>query len=350
MRPRSKNNRDLPPNMYRRNRTRKKGDVQVSYYYYREPSGKEIPLGKDFDQARIRWAELEAKDKPGDLKIMRSIFDRYIRDILPGKAPRTQSDNLKEIKQLRLAFDEAPIDALTPAMIAQYRDTRTAKVRANREIATLSHIFNIAREWGLTTKENPCRGVRKNKEKVRDYYARDIVWDAVYARAVPELRDAMDLAYLTGQRPADVISMRKTDMEDDWLLVKQGKTAHKVRVLMRIDGAPTSLGVLIARILARNEGFSSPYLILSDRGRHVSPSMLRDRWEAAREAAQKAAIEAGDPGLGELIREFQFKDIRPKAATEINDLKEASRLLGHTEEEITKTVYVRRGAIAKPSK
>lgn len=124
---------------------------------------------------------------------------------------------------------------------------------------------------------------------------------------------------------------------------------HKVRGLMRIDGAPTSLGVLIARILARNEGFSSPYLILSERGRHVSPSMLRDRWEA-REAAQKAAIEAGDPGLGELIREFQFKDIRPKAATEINDLKEASRLLGHTEEEITRAVYVRRGAIAKPAK
>lgn len=117
---------------------------------------------------------------------------------------------------------------------------------------------------------------------------------------------------------------------------------------MRIDGAPTSLGVLIARILARNEGFSSPYLILSERGRHVSPSMLHDRWE--REAAQKAAIEAGDPGLGELIREFQFKDIRPKAATEINDLKEASRLLGHTEEEITRAVYVRRGAIAKPAK
>ncbi|MEL7941727.1 hypothetical protein AAG620_31515, partial [Pseudomonas delhiensis] len=39
-----------------------------------------------------------------------------------------------------------------------------------------------------------------------------------------------------------------------------------------------------------------------------------------------------------------------KAATEINDLKEASRLLGHTEEEITKKIYVRRGAMAKPVK
>ncbi|KAF5292576.1 hypothetical protein FQR65_LT20254 [Abscondita terminalis] len=43
-------------------------------------------------------------------------------------------------------------------MIAQYRDSRTAKTRANREIALLSHVFNIAREWGLTTKDNPCVG------------------------------------------------------------------------------------------------------------------------------------------------------------------------------------------------
>lgn len=49
------------------------------------------------------------------------------------------------------------------------------------------------------------------------------------------------------------------------------------------------------------------------------------------------------------IRNFQF-DIRPKAATEINDLKEASRLPGHTEEEITQKIDVRRGAVAKPTK
>lgn len=78
--------------------------------------------------------------------------------------------------------------------------------------------------------------------------------------------------------------------------------------------------------------------------------MLQNRWKAVREATQKAVIEADAPELEALIRESQLKDIRPKTATEINDLKEASRLLGHTEEEITKTVYVRRGAIAKPSK
>ncbi|GLU41264.1 hypothetical protein [Pseudomonas sp. NBRC 100443] len=128
------------------------------------------------------------------------------------------------------------------------------------------------------------------------------------------------------------------------------KTAHKVRLLLRVDGMETSPDKLLQQIAARNEHFSSPYLIISAKGRRVGPSMLRDRWEAAREAAQQAAIEAGDPEFGTIIRNFQFKDIRPKAATEINDLKEASRLLGHTEEEITKKIYIRRGAVAKPAK
>jgi len=47
---------------------------------------------------------------------------------------------------------------------------------------------------------------------------------------------------------------------------------------------------------------------------------------------------------------FQFRDIRPKAAPEINDLNETSVLLGHSKEGITEHVYRRVGAIAKPSK
>lgn len=166
--------------MYRRKRTRKNGNIWIGYYY-EDSTSKERPLGTDLDIARIKWAELQAKEKPTDLRIMRSIFDRYVRDVIPGKAPRTQKDNLMELKQLRKVFDDAPIDALTPAMIAQYRDARKAKVRANREIATLSHVFNMAREWGLTASQNPCQGVRKNKETPRDYYANDVVWAAVSA-------------------------------------------------------------------------------------------------------------------------------------------------------------------------
>lgn len=49
----------------------------------------------------------------------------------------TQDNYRKGLRQIRKAFTGAPIDALTPQVIAQYRDARKAKVRANREIALL---------------------------------------------------------------------------------------------------------------------------------------------------------------------------------------------------------------------
>jgi len=335
--------------MVRRKRPRKNGKVWVGYYY-KDSTGKEIPLGGDLSKARLKWAELEAKEKPADLTTMKGIFDRYARDVIPKKGERTQKDNLAELKQLRPTFDGAPIDSITPANIAGYRDARTAKVRANREIALLSHVFNMAREWGLTERENPCQGVRKNKEVPRDYYANAVVWDAVYGMAGPELKEAMDLAYLTGQRPADVIIMRSDDTEGDYFLVTQGKTGQKLRILMRTESGENSLGKLVREITERNAHHPSKYLLINQYGKRMTKGMLRLRWDKAREKAQQKALDQGDPMLAAKIGGFQFRDIRPKAASEILDIGDASLLLGHSKQEITKRVYRRIGATAKPSK
>lgn len=349
MRPRKTENQNLPPHMYRRTRQRKYWKVWVAYYY-RDAQGKDIPLGSDLDQARIKWAQLEAKEKPLDLLTMKGIFDRYTRDIIPKKAPRTQKDNLAEIKRLRELFDDAPIDSITPSSIAGYRDARSAKVRANREIATLSHVFNMAREWGITTKENPCQGVRKNREKPRDYYANDVVWAAVYSKAPQELKDAMDLAYLTGQRPADVLMMRKDDVEGGFLMVQQNKTGKRLRIRVNSDGQVNSLGKLLSQIAERNARLVTSYLTVSKTGRRMTATMLRKRWDEARESARTSAMMENDSLLASKIAAFQFRDIRPKAASEIEDIGEASLLLGHTEGDITQRVYRRIGATANPSK
>lgn len=335
--------------MYRRKRQKPNGKVWEALYY-RDKSGKDIFLGNDLVKAKLKWAELEAKSVPKELTTMKGIFDEYLLKIIPGKAARTQKDNIYELKQLRTVFDSAPIDAITPAMIAQYRDSRSAKTRANREIALLSHVFNTAREWGLTTRDNPCLGVRKNKEKPRDFYANETVWEAVYEEAPPELKDAMDLAYLTGQRPSDVLSMRKDDVEGIYLLVSQGKTGKRLRIVLEVDGVKNSLGLLLERIMRRTSDHLSPFFIVNEHGKRMSWPMLRNRWADAREDARVKAEVEKKPDLANRIAQFQFRDIRPKAASEINDLSDASVLLGHSKEGITERVYRRVGAIAKPSK
>lgn len=117
MRPRKTENRDLPPRMLRRSRKRKSGKTWVSYYYCgRNADGTrvEIPLGNDLDEAKLEWARLERKAAPKPVHLMGALFDKYEDKIIPGKKPRTQSDNRKELKQLRKAFETAPIEAITP--------------------------------------------------------------------------------------------------------------------------------------------------------------------------------------------------------------------------------------------
>ncbi|WP_315975364.1 integrase [Pseudomonas sp. 20S_6.2_Bac1] len=75
--------------------------------------------------------------------------------------------------------------------------------------------------------------------------------------------------------------------------------------------------------------------------------MLLNRWDEARENAAEKATAEGDTALAATIRQFQFRDIRPKAASEIDH---ASRLLGHSTEEMTKKVYRRVGEIVNPTK
>lgn len=350
MRPKSIH-RDLPPRMLRRTRTLKSGKVWESFYYNgRDAEGRrvEIPLGQDLNEAKRKWAELEGRAAPAETGLMRFVFDRYEREIIPTKALTTQKGNIRSLCMLRKVFDAVGIDTITPQHVAQYRDRRGIKapVRANREIALLSHIWNMAREWGYTAKENPVRGVRKNKEKPRDFYADDAVWAAVYAAACDELRDAMDVNYLTGQRPADVLKMRFSDIKDGAIEVQQNKTKKKLRILLSNGGAPTELAKVIDRIRSRKRKVASLFLVATPSGKALNPYTLRTRFSSARD---KASAEAKTPELAARIRAFQFRDIRPKTASEL-PLEHASKLLGHTEHEITEKVYRRVGEVVNPTR
>ncbi len=96
-------------------------------------------------------------------------------------------------------------------------------------------------------------------------------------------------------------------------------------------------------------GIRTSILITNASGLRMSQQMLRNRWDEAREKAAIKATAEGDTALAASIRQFQFRDIRPKAASEIA-LEHASKLLGHTSEEITKRVYRRVGEVVKPTK
>ena len=173
---------------------------------------------------------------------------RYIREVFPTKSVQTRKDNDKEIANLLKVFAHMPIDAIAPKHVREYMDIRgqAAKVRANREKALFSHIFNKAREWGYTALQNPCQGVKGFKEIGRSRYITDVEFSQVKAHAHFTVVDAMDLALLTGQRPADVLKLKRSEIRDGALWIVQNKTGARLGIEMTGELAAT-----IARINAR---------------------------------------------------------------------------------------------------
>lgn len=325
------------PGSIARLRERKKPSGTIYYYY--DAGGKprkEIPLGSDYGLAIMKYAELE-RDRTADA-IKRDVItlsyvaSRYFEEVVPSKSPATQKDNARELKQLLSFFGDppAPLDEIQPQHIRQYLNYRKdAKVRANREKALLSAIWNFARETGYTALANPCSGVKGNKETGRDVYIEDSVYKAVHDAADAGLRDAMDLAYLTGQRVGDTLRMDERDIREGHIWVTQSKTKAKRRI--EISG---QLAVLVDRIMTRKAGHKvrSTKLIVTEDGTPMTASMLRTRFDEARESAgvNKAA--------------FQLRDLRAKAGTDkaelSGDILQARDQLGHTTVVMTEA-YIR---------
>ena len=331
MRPKT-TNRNLPPRMIKRTGVNKSGKAWVAYYYVCVQDGKQkqIPLGNNLAAAKIRWAELECvKLKEKEINTFGDAARRYTLDILPQKSPRTQKDYRDYLDRLLPVFGNVSLDNMTPQHIRRYLDARSAKTQANREVSLISIIFNAAREWGYTDKNNPCIGVRKNKEQPRDKYVTDEEFNAVYQAGDQALKDAMDLAYLTGQRRGDILNLKWTDISEGYLLVVQHKTGIKLRIEIS--------GELKTRIdqLKTRQG-ESPYLLTDINGEKLTDCSLRNKFDKARKIA----------GV-----DFHFHDLRAKAASDIDSMTTARKLLGHTTEQTT-AVYVRNriGDVVKPTK
>lgn len=331
-------NINLPPRM--RMRTMRSGAV---YYYYDTGAKprKEIPLGSDYLLAVKKWGELHQDDLPvSAAPTLKDVWDKYQREVLQSKAAGTIKDYNKSIKHILKIFNDppAPLDEIDPVDIRAYLDWRgkEAQTRANREVALISTLWNSARSWGYTSKANPCSGVKRFKEVGRKIYIEDPVADAVYEAADQPTRDALDLAYLTAQRPGDVAKMYETDIQGGKLSILQGKTGKYLKI--NVVG---ELKTIIDRIQQRKSAFKvrSLALIVDEYGKPLSQHAIWKRFDNAR---AKAA--ADNPKLKEKIEAFQLRDLRAKGGTDKavgeKDIRAAQRILGHSNVIMTER-YVR---------
>lgn len=291
---------DLPPGAHR-----KGGRL----YFGRN----DVPLGPDGPEAWEKWARLRGEVR-GDT--FADAVREYSLHELKKRAPKTQSEYVRQLKLLSGVFGGMRLDAIRPKDVRGYMDRRPA-ISATREKAVLSLVFEYARERGLTDAPNPAAGIRGTKSH-RDVYVTDDMLRAVLAQCDADTADYVEVVYRTGADAGVAALWRAENVRDGALHVQRTKTSQRVRITL--EGP---LATIIERRLAGRVG--NVYLFARRDGEPIGLQNLQRRFRAARDRTAMT---------------WWLKDLRAKAASDALDLKSAQRLLGHADEATT-AVYRR---------
>lgn len=314
--------------------------AKTGAFYYVDRARKWHRLGTNEHEAFRAYQERHAEVARGTVA---SLMQRYIAEVLPRKAPRTQQDNLTEARNLLGFFGQMQAEAVEPIHVAQYLRLRgkAAPVRANREKALLSHLYTIAMtEWG-EVKHNPCLGVHRNTEAPKDRYVTHRELESFCSVANPIVRLWARMIYRLGQRPKDVLQLRRSQVTDDGIFVRQGKTDEPVLVEWTAGLREDYEAVLaLERISARKDKVLHPAPITPDdpifRTRY-GDAYTYDGMAAMFKRATRKALEKG------LLHEsFSPHDLRAKAASDTDAAGgDAQQLLGHRRRSTT-DIYLRK--------
>lgn len=345
--------RGLPPRMVPRRYVNKQGDEWIGYYYEhrRDVYGKRRlePLGSDLILAKQAWARIEGQPLKADSSTVEGVYVRYMEwaenRAKSGLSLRTLRDRRGYWEKLKGAFGLMPIDTLLPKDMMPYLNRRSSKVSAKKELKFLSVLCNWARFHGYMSVPNPLAGVLRQikVDESRDHYVEDDDLALVYQHAAPVVQDYILLMYLSGQRPGDVRQWKWSDIRQERVRPKkkgppiavkvlefaQGKTGKKMRIVIAGE-----IAEVVARCEARQPKGAT--ILVDPHGNPLNQfGYLRRQFDQARQAAAEKAKEQGiafDP--------FQLRDMRPKAATDLDDIRRAQKLLGHTTQRMT-AQYIR---------
>ncbi len=305
------NNIGLPPHMH----------LKHGAYYFVGRDKKWIRLSEDKNKALAMWAELEGEtpipiDEPKPVKgSISELILRYMIEVAPRKAASTYKGNKAEAENLKKIFGKMSVHAVQPKHIAQYLDSRgiKSKVRANREISLMSHIYSLGMRWGMAN-TNPCTGVTKHKEIGRSRYIMDNEFEAVKLIASDLIATIMDFAYITALRKGDILRLKLEQITDEGIWIKQSKTGAK-QLYEWSEGLHEVVNR--AKILKRPK---SLYLFCNRQSQPYTDSGFKALWQRVQ---VKWAAQGGS--------RFTFHDIRAKALTDAKNMgMDAQSLAGHS--------------------
>jgi integrase len=236
-----------------------------------------VRLSADFTEAINLYYQREGRTLAGST--VHDALSRYDREVLPGKAAKTQKDYRRYIGRLREVFGDCQLPSVRRSDVAQYLDRSSAKVEANRQIACLSSVFQSAIRWGWCD-DNPCRGAPRNPERRRLRLPTEAELATIRIAASEQLRCMVDVVLLTGLRKGDMLKIRLPDLTPQGLRVEVSKTGA-VAVFEWSEG----LREVIDRARSLRRRVGTMYLFATRTGQCYSTRGFDSIWSRALERA-----------------------------------------------------------------
>jgi integrase len=183
------------------------------------------------------------RDRQKDAVTIAELGKRFLEEYVTQHCkPRTEEEYQRAVKSfINPVLGRHRINDLTRADVAGlHHKLRDRPYQANRSIAVLSKMMNLAEEWGLRTDgRNPCWHVKKFKELKRErYLTREELQRLGAVLADPETKGtespfaiaAIALLALTGARLMEILTLRweYVDLENAVLRLPDSKTGAKL--------------------------------------------------------------------------------------------------------------------------
>ena len=170
----------------------------------------------------------------------RKAAERYASEVLPRLRGKAQAEYV--LKRVDEQFGQYSLAAITPAMLARYRDDRLCAVSpqtVHHELGLVSRIFTVAAmDWGIVLpRGNPAALTRKptvSNARARRLSADEerFLLDALLDRESPWPHAAVVLAIETAARMSELLSLSWADVD----------LKARVARLRGIDGGVTKNG------------------------------------------------------------------------------------------------------------
>lgn len=198
--------------------------------YWLVKRGKWERIGTTLEQASLEYLRRQQAPGAGKLpELIERTFTHHAATAgLAASTKRQYRLAADTLKRRLAAFDEP--NQVKPRHVAQLKvDGAAHPNMTNRVVGLLRTLFGYWLEWGHAD-TNPCVGVRRYKEPRRTRLITMDEWWAIHQHAGPRLQAIMKVAYLTGQRIGDVLSLRRAQCTAAGIEFKQQKTGKLVTV------------------------------------------------------------------------------------------------------------------------